>query len=362
MNNYAINHPVGDWVRATIPDPGAAFVVNMLLAVGALSVVILMCPLYLVWLERKISARMQARLGPNRVGPFGLFQTLADMLKLLCKEIITPTGADVPVFFFAPILPITASCLIVAVLPFGHNLQVTDLDSGAIYTIGIAGMGVFGVLLAGWASNNKFSLLGALRSGAQMISYAISIALNVLFVVMIAGTASLREIVFTQQGTVLDWWIFKIPVLGVAAFIMYLISSTAELNRGPFDIAEAEQEIAAGFHTEYAGTAFAMFFMAEYLNMFIAASLGTVFFLGGFLAPQFGLAHVDPMLAAVPGVIWFFLKIVLFIFIYMLLRWSLPRPRVDQLMYLEWKILLPINLVILLLGGVFVFKGWGRFL
>lgn len=358
MNEFPINHPVGDWVRASIASPGAAFVVNMLLAVSVLSVVILMCPLYLVWLERKISARMQARLGPNRVGPYGLFQTLADMVKLLCKEIITPTGADTHVFFFAPILPITASCLIVAVLPFDHNLQVTDLDAGALYAIGISGMGVFGVLLAGWASNNKFSLLGALRSGAQMISYAISIALNVLFIVMVSGSASLREIVLSQQGTVLDWWVFKIPGLGLAAFVMYLISSTAELNRGPFDIAEAEQEIAAGFHTEYAGTAFAMFFMAEYLNMFIATSIGTVFFLGGFLAPQFGLPLVDPVLAAVPGFVWFFLKMLFFIFVYMLLRWSLPRPRVDQLMYLEWKILLPGNVLLLLLGGIFVFMGW----
>ncbi len=346
------------WFRELIADPLAAFTAYHLTVMAALALLVMATPLFLVWLERKVSARIQARRGPNRVGPFGLLQTLADMIKLLCKEIIVPAGADKPVFFLAPLLPITASCLIVAVIPFDAHLQVTDLDAGAIYAIGIAGMGVFGVLLAGWSSNNKFSLLGALRSGAQMVSYAISIALITLFIVMLAGSASLREIVLSQQGTVLDWWLFKIPGLGLLSFAMYIVSSTAELNRGPFDIAEAEQELTAGFHTEYSGTAFAMFFMSEYLNMVIAASLGAIFFLGGFLAPQFGVAPLDRVLAAIPGVLWFGLKVLALIFIYMLLRWTLPRPRVDQLMTLEWKVLLPTNLAILLLGGLFIYRGW----
>ncbi len=346
------------WFRDHFAEPWAAFTAHHLAAMVALSMLIIATPLLLVWVERKVSARIQARRGPNRVGPFGLLQTLADMIKLLCKEIIVPAGADKAVYFLAPLLPITASCLIVAVLPFDAHLQVTDLDAGALYAIGIAGMGVFGVLLAGWSSNNKFSLLGALRSGAQMVSYSISIALITLFIVMLAGSASLREIVLSQQGTVLDWWIFKAPLLGLASFAMYVVSSTAELNRGPFDIAEAEQELTAGFHTEYSGTAFAMFFMAEYLNMLIAASIGAIFFLGGFLAPQFGIPGLDPALAAVPGFLWFGLKVFFLIFIYMMLRWTLPRPRVDQLMMLEWKVLLPTNLAILLLGGFFVYRHW----
>ena len=319
---------------------------------------ILTIPLFLVWLERKVSARIQARLGPTRVGYAGLLQTFADMLKLLFKEIITPAGADRPVFYLAPLLPITASCMILPVIPFSDTLQITDLGMGVIYVLGMSGLGIFGVLLAGWASNNKFSLLGALRCGAQMVSYEISIALILLFVVMFAGTTSLREIVLSQQGTVLDWWIFKVPVLGVLAFFLYTVSSTAELNRGPFDISEAEQELTAGFHTEYAGMAFAMFFLAEFVNLAIAAFLGVVFFLGGYLAPQFGWAPLDQALAWIPGVVWFVIKSMGMIMIYVMVRWTYPRPRVDQLLALEWKVLLPINICLLFAGGFFIYMGW----
>lgn len=358
MNNPTLEQMSAGWIRERIADPAAAFAVTHFLAMVALSMLVVAVPLLLVWLERKVSARIQARIGPNRVGPFGLLQTAADMVKLLCKEIITPAGADRPVYFLAPLLPITASCLVVAILPFDAGLQVTDLDAGALYAIGIAGMGVFGVLLAGWSSNNKFSLLGALRSGAQMISYSISIALITLLIVLLAGSASLRDIVLSQQGTVFDWWIFKAPVLGFVSFLMYIISSTAELNRGPFDIAEAEQELTAGFHTEYSGTAFAMFFMAEYLNMLIASCLGATFFLGGFLAPQFGLAAVDNVLTYIPGFLWFGLKVFFMIMVYMVIRWTFPRPRVDQLMMLEWKVLMPFNLLLLMVGGIFVYMKW----
>ena len=339
--------------------PAAGFTVSgMLLGLLANLTLMAVGTILLVWMERKVSARIQARLGPTRVGWHGLMQTVADMLKLLLKEILTPAGADRAVYYLAPILPITASCLCLAVIPWDWNLQVTDLNVGALYLIGISTIGVFGVLMAGWASNNKFSLLGALRAGAQMVSYEISFGLNMLLIVLLAGTASLRGIVLSQQGTVLDWWIFKLPVLGFVGFVMYLISTVAELNRGPFDIAEAEQEITAGFHTEYSGMAFAVFFMAEFVNMMIAAFVGATLYLGGFLAPQFGLGPVDHVLAAIPGVIWLTLKAIFIIYLYMIFRWTFARPRIDQLLALEWKVLLPINFILLAAAGLFVFQGW----
>jgi len=271
---------------------------------------------------------------------------------------MVPNGADRIVFFLAPMLPLSASFLILTVIPFDHHMQVTDLHQGILFVIAISGLGTFGILIGGWGSNNKYSLLGSLRSGAQIISYEISLALIMLFIVLITGTASLREIVLSQQGTVLDWWIFKIPGLGLIAFILFLISSTAELNRAPFDIAEAEQELTAGFHTEYSGMCFALFFLAEYINLIVASALGATLFLGGFLAPQLGIAFLDAWFTFIPGFLWFGLKIFFLIFLYMVFRWTFPRPRVDQLMALEWKFLLPINLVLLLLGGLFVAKGW----
>lgn len=312
----------------------------------------------LIWMERKVSAHIQARLGPMRVGPHGLLQSAADIVKLVLKEVLVPRGADKLVFFLAPALPLTASFLILAIIPFDDHLQVTDPQLGVLYVIGISGLGILGILMGGWASNSKYSLLGAMRAGAQMLSYEISMALGILFVVMVSGETSLREIVLSQQGTLLDWWIFKIPLVGFIAFILFLISSVAELNRAPFDIAEAEQEITAGFHTEYSGMSFALFYLAEYINMIIASALGAIFFLGGFLAPTIGVESVDQILTAIPGFLWLGLKMVLIIFFYMWLRWTLPRPRVDQLMLLEWKFLLPLNILLLTLGACCVLMGW----
>lgn len=315
-------------------------------------------PVILIWLERKVAARFQARIGPMRVGYHGLLQSTADGLKLIFKEILKPEGADSFVFYLAPILPATATFLIMTIMPFDHHLQVADPAGGVIYVIGISGLSILGILLAGWASNNKYSLLGAMRSGAQLISFEISLAFIMLLIVMLTGTASLREIVLSQQGNILDWWIFKLPGLGLIAFLMYMISSTAELNRAPFDISEAESELTGGFATEYSGISFAMFFFAEFVNMFVSAGLATTFFLGGFLAPGIGIGFVDAAVEFIPGFVWFFMKTFLVIFIYMWFRWSFPRLRVDQLMYLEWKMLLPANLLLLMTGGVFLAMGW----
>ncbi|MCI5121785.1 MAG: NADH-quinone oxidoreductase subunit H, partial [Candidatus Electrothrix sp. AUS4] len=224
--------------------------------------------------------------------------------------------------------------------------------------IGVSGLSVLGILLGGWASNNKLSLLGAMRSGAQMISFEISLALIMLLIVMLSGSASLREIVLSQEGLIFDWWIFKFPFLGILSFIMYLIASTAELNRTPFDLAEAESELSAGYHTEYSGMGFAMFFFAEFVNMFVSAGLATTFFLGGFHPPLIGISIIDGLLNLFPGFVWFFGKTFFIVFIYMWFRWTFPRVRIDQLMSLEWKMMLPMNLLLLTLGAVFMMLGW----
>lgn len=350
-------HPIGEWIRSIAPLPWIATLVNGLIAiVGIMLAGVGPAPM-LIWWERKVAAFTQARLGPMRLGPWGLLQTVADVLKLLFKEIITPRGADKFVFFLAPMLPLTASFLVLAVVPWDHHMQVANPNMGVPFVIAVSGLGILGTLVAGWASNNKFSLLGSLRCGAQMISYEVSLSLIMLFVVLIAGTADLREIVIGQQGPFWNWWILKMPVLGFVAFVMYMISATAELNRGPFDMAEAEQELTAGFHTEYSSTAFAMFFLAEYINMVASSALAATFFLGGFMPFQIGIEAVDTILRLVPGFVWMGAKISFLITMFMFFRWTYPRPRVDQLMSFEWKFLLPFNLGILALGAIFIALG-----
>jgi NADH-quinone oxidoreductase subunit H len=354
---YPVNNQIGDFVRSLLP-PHLAILINGLLALLSLMALVGSLGAVLIYLERKVSAHFQVRLGPMRVGPHGLLQALADGIKTIFKEILKPDGADSFIFFLAPLLPVSAAFLVLAVIPFDHHLQVADPAGGVLYVLGVSGLSVLGILLAGWASNNKYSLLGAMRSGAQMVSFEISIALLMLLIVMLSGTASLRGIVLAQQGTIFDWWIFKLPFLGIFAFIMYLIASTAELNRTPFDIAEAESELTGGFATEYSGMGFAMFFLGEFVNMFVSACLITTFFLGGFHPPLLGLPVIDPVLNFIPGFIWFFVKAFFIVFIYMWFRWTFPRVRVDQLMYLEWRIMLPANLILLMLSGLFVAQGW----
>ena len=355
--DLSTNHFIGDLVRFYMPYSWLAAIVNGIIAlVGIVLVGVGPAPI-LIWWERKVCAFIQARLGPMRLGKWGLLQTVADVIKLLFKELITPRGVDKLVYFLAPALPLTASFLVLAVIPWDHNLQVANPGMGVPFIIAVSGLGILGSLVGGWASNNKFALLGSLRSGAQMISYEVSLSLIMLFVVLVSGTADVRELVLTQQGPIWHWWIFKIPGLGLIAFVMYMISATAELNRGPFDMAEAEQELTAGFHTEYSSTAFAMFYLAEYINLVASSALAATFFLGGFLPVQIGVASVDHILALVPGFLWMAGKVMFLITVFMLFRWTYPRPRVDQLMSLEWKFLLPVNLILLALGAVFVAMG-----
>lgn len=350
MKTYPVNHPVGDFVREALP-PVPAALVNGVIAVASVAVLVTVTAIVLVWLERKVCARFQARLGPTRVGWQGILQPIADSIKLLLKENLRPRSVDVLAYYLAPLLPITGSFLVLAVIPFDSNLQVVDPEAGMVYLAAVSGMGILGILIGGWGSNNKYSLLGSMRSGAQLFSYELSMVLCMLLVVMASGTASLREIVLSQQGSILDWWIFKLPVAGLLAFVLFLVSSTAELNRGPLDLSEAESELTGGFHTEYAGMGFSMFFLAEFVNMFAAAGLGATFFLGGFLAPHFGIGPVDAGLDLVPGWAWFGLKAYALIFLYMWFRWTFPRLRIDHLLSLEWKFLLPVSLANLVLGA-----------
>ncbi|PWL03774.1 complex I subunit 1/NuoH family protein [Hallerella porci] len=354
----SIPNPIGDFIRANVPIPELAYLINVILCICAICAVAFGSAMVLVYMERKVCAHVQCRLGPMRLGFHGTIQIVADTIKLMLKEVYATKGVDKLLFFMAPMVLLTAPFMSLTMIPFGPNLQVAEVPVAVPLIIAVNGFGILGILLGGWASNNKYSLLGSLRSGAQMISYEISYCLILLFIVMLAGSASFRDITMSQQGTIIDWWIFKAPVIGVIAFIMFLISSTAELNRAPFDIAEAEQELTGGYHTEYNGMGFAMFYLAEYINLVTTSSLATVFFFGGFLPPCIGIAAVDHILNFVPGVIWFFVKVFVMIWVYMMIRWTLVRPRVDQLMSLEWKFLLPMNLILLVLGAVFISFGW----
>jgi NADH-quinone oxidoreductase subunit H len=295
---------------------------------------------YLTWLERKMMARVQMRPGPTRVGPFGLLQPIADGLKFLFKEDVIPTHANRFLYIAAPVVSLIPALLSFSVIPFGPQLQVADLSVGLLFIFAITSLGVYGIVLGGWASNSKYPLMGAMRSSAQMISYELSLTLSVIGVLMIANTLSLSELVTSQQGTWLGfiprWNIFLQPI----AFIVYAISAIAETNRLPFDLAESEQELVAGWHTEYSSLKFAMFMLAEYANMVTVSALATIMFLGGWTGPMFGPEWLQMALPTV----WFVLKISIFIFFYVLLRSTIPRFRYDQLMKFGWKFLLPLSL------------------
>ena len=303
--------------------------------------VLLTAVAYSVWLERKVSAHIQNRWGPTRVGPFGLLQPLADGAKFIFKEDLTQPHVYKPLYIAAPIISLVFAITSISVIPFGNwvdigpwgtYLQITDVNIGLLVVLGITSMGVYGVALAGWSSNNKYSLLGGLRASAQMISYEVSLGLSLVGVLIITGSLSLRDIVDAQRH--LHWNIFLQPV----AFFIYLISAYAETNRTPFDLPEAESELVAGYHTEYSAMKFAMFFMAEYANMVTVACLATLLFFGGWLGPVGG----PPILQMILPVLWFCLKVFFFMFLYVWVRWTLPRFRYDQLMAFGWKVLLPL--------------------
>jgi NADH-quinone oxidoreductase subunit H len=314
---------------------------------------------YTVWLERKVVGHMQNRWGPTRVGPFGLLQPAADGIKFLFKEDLTPPHVYKPLYIAAPLIAVIFALTSIAVIPFGNSitlfgysfpLQITDVNTGLLLILGITSIGVYGVALAGWSSNNKYSLLGALRASAQMVSYEISLGLSLVGVLILAGSFSLRDIVNAQGGHFLGflprWNIFLQPI----AFFCYLMAAYAETNRIPFDLPEAETELVAGYHTEYSAMKFAMFFMAEYANMITVACVATLLFLGGWHGPIFG----PPILQALLPVFWFGAKVFAFLFLYIWVRGTLPRFRYDQLMAFGWKFLLPLSLANLIATAIAV--------
>jgi len=315
---------------------------------------------YTVWLERKVVGHMQNRWGPTRVGPFGLLQPAADGLKFLFKEDLTPPHVYKPLYIAAPLIAVIFALTSIAVIPFGNSvtifgysipLQVTDVNTGLLLILGVTSIGVYGVALAGWSSNNKYSLLGGLRASAQMVSYEISLGLSLVGVLIMAGSFSLREIVDSQAGHfwgfIPRWNIFHGQIIG---FFCYLMAAYAETNRIPFDLPEAETELVAGYHTEYSAMKFAMFFMAEYANMITVACLATLLFLGGWHGPLFGPA----ILQAILPLFWFGAKIFAFLFLYIWVRGTLPRFRYDQLMAFGWKFLLPLSLANLIATAIAV--------
>jgi len=350
-----ITHRIYAWLTTTF-DPTTAIVLQLVMVGIFFFMFYAVVGLALVYAERKVCAFMQNRLGPNRVGPFGIFQTVADFIKLVTKEIIHIKRADPFLFNLAPFIVIVASFLTFSVIPYSKSLQVVDLNIGVMYVSAVSSLGVVGILIAGWASNNKYALIGAMRSGAQVISYELSVGLSLMTIVVMAGSMQLSEIIAAQAN---GWFIFTGHIPAVVAFIIFIVASTAEINRGPFDMAEAESELTAGYHTEYSGIKFAMFFLAEYINMFIVAAIAVTVFWGGWMPLHVsGWEGFNHIMDYIPSVLWFFGKLAVVIFIIMWFKWTFPRLRIDQLLELEWKYLLPISLVNILVMAVVVLMGW----
>jgi NADH-quinone oxidoreductase subunit H len=296
---------------------------------------------YLTYAERKVIGYIQARIGPNRVGPWGLLQPIADGLKLALKEVIFPARSNLYLFLVAPVLAMGPALAAWAVMPFDAGLVLADIDAGLLYILAITSMSVYGVVVAGWASNSRYAFLGALRSAAQVVSYEIAMGFALVGVLIAAGSLNLGEIVLAQQGGILHW--FWLPLLPL--FVIYFVSGVAETNRAPFDIAEGESEIVAGFHVEYSGMAFAVFFIAEYADMILISMLAAVMFMGGWLSPFEGIPVLEELFSWVPGLIWLLAKTAFFLFIYLWIRATFPRYRYDQIMRLGWKVFIPITLI-----------------
>jgi len=331
-------------------------IVEMIIAGICVITLFAVLGLVLVLMERKVSAYMQIRLGPNRVGPKGMFQTVADTLKLMVKEGMTPKGADKWLFNLAPFIAMIVAMLLMAPIAFAKDFQMWDLNIGVLYITAVSSISVIAILMAGWASNNKYSLLGAMRSGAQIVSYELSAGLAILTIVVLTGSLQVSDIINSQAN---GWWIFKGHIPAIIAFVIFLVAVTAETNRAPFDLAEAESELTAGFHTEYSGMKFALFFLAEYVNVFIVCAIGATLFLGGWMPLHIGnWQQFNQVMDYIPSSVWFFGKTFFLIFVIMWFRWTFPRLRIDQLLNLEWKYLLPISMFNILLVTLIAILGW----
>ena len=344
-----------------------AYLDSMLLPIGlpevvryivltSIEVMLVILPLmgavaYFTYAERKVIGHMQNRLGPNRVGWYGLLQPIADVLKMLLKEIIVPSNANPFLFYLAPLLSLLTAFSVWAVVPFSDDFVVADIDAGLLYILAVTSMGVYGVIIAGWASNSKYAFLGAMRSAAQIVSYEIAMGFALVGVLMAAGSLNLRAIVVAQEGTsVLNWFVWPLFPL----FVVYFISGLAETNRSPFDVAEGESEIVAGFHVEYSGMAFGLFFLAEYANMILITALTVIFFFGGWMSPFAGVSGLESSFFAQSSFAWLALKMTFFMFCFLWARATFPRYRYDQIMRLGWKVFLPITFIWIAVEGVMV--------
>jgi NADH-quinone oxidoreductase subunit H len=352
---FELIQPYLQWMPESL-----ATVSIIVLKITLLLVPLLLGVAYLTLAERKVIGYIQVRIGPNRVGPRGLLQPIADALKLLTKEIILPSNANRFLFLLGPVLAIAPAVAAWAVIPFDREMVIANVNAGLLYILAMTSMGVYGVIIAGWASNSKYAFLGALRSAAQIVSYEIAMGFAIVGVLLAAGSLNIGEIVVAQQGGFWQW--FWLPLLPL--FMIYFISGVAETNRAPFDVAEGESEIVAGFHVEYSGMTFAVFFLAEYANMILIATLTALLFCGGWLSPLEGLMPLGlfdvPVIGALlgPGIHWLLLKAAFFLFVFLWLRATFPRYRYDQIMRLGWKVFIPITIVWLMVVGWAVVDHW----
>lgn len=345
---------IDNWLESLMPQWAATTVECLLIGLALILAYSLLALFYILY-ERKLCAWFQCRLGPDRVGYWGLLQVFADMFKILIKELISLKGTDRFLFALAPYLVIIASMLVFSNLPWGNGLQIVDFNIGVFFMIAASSIGVLGVLLAGWSSNNKYTLIGAMRSGAQMISYELSVGLSIMTIVLLAGTMSVSELVASQAD---GWFIFKGHIPALIAFIVYLIAATAETNRGPFDLPEAEHELTAGYHTEYSGIHFGFFYLAEYLNLFIVSGIASLMFLGGWMPLHIpGWEGFNAVMDFIPSIVWFLGKAFFISFVIIWFKWTFPRVRIDQMLALEWKYLMPIGLFNIILMAIVVTCG-----
>ncbi len=350
---------VTDWFNNFLGGFLPSWLVTVIECIGigiGLLLVYALLALFYIYYERKLCAAFQCRLGPNRVGPWGLLQSFADMFKILIKELICLKGTDRFLFKLAPYLVITSSVVMLACLPWGNGLQIIDWNIGIFFVLAVSSVGVLGILLAGWSSNNKYTLIGAMRSGAQMVSYELSLGLALITICVLAGTLNISELVWAQKDA---WFLFKGHVPAIIAFIIYVIAATAETNRGPFDLPEAEHELTAGYHTEYSGIHFGFFYLAEYLNLFIVSGIASLMFLGGWMPLHIpGWDGFNAVMDFIPSPVWFLLKAFFISFVIIWFKWTFPRVRIDQMLSFEWKYLMPFSLANLVLMAVFVAFGW----
>lgn len=326
------------------------YILNTVVSILTVVIPLFLIVAYVTYSERKIIGFMQSRMGPTRVGPSGLLQPIADVLKLVSKEIIIPSNANKAIFLTAPMLMLVPSLLVWSVIPLSEFFIISNINAGLLFILALTSLSVYGVILAGWASNSKYAFLGSMRSAAQIIAYEIAMGFALVGVLMLSGSLNLQTIITQQSGSIFSWyWIPLFPL-----FLIYFIAGVAETNRAPFDVSEGESEIVAGFHVEYSGMAFAMFFLAEYMNLILISILTSIMFFGGWLSPFQG-TFLDSYFAFIPGFVWLSLKTIFFVFVFLWLRATLPRYRYDQIMRLGWKVFLPITFFWLTVIGILIY-------